>query len=293
MAAKVIVIINNKGGVGKTTLTANLADGLGRLGNDVLVTDLDPQANLSSLLSPVNPERLSLNIGDLMMANDPLITLGACLIEETGFKRVHLLPSNLRLDIQADEMHMKMFNASFRLRRVIDEVRDLYQYILIDCPPRLSGVLPANALACADNVIIPIGSGDEFSISGLENVLAYINRAKSELNPGMSTPYCLMNEVSKRTLGAKQTEHALRSRVAEKGDIFLLETAIPDSAQAKNSLMARTPIISFKDNTAIADAIREFADEVNQKIGGHPRSRGTGARQKVSTSVKSKSSVNE
>lgn len=280
MAAKVIVMINNKGGVGKTTLTTNLGDGLGRLGNNVLVIDLDPQGNSSSLLSPVNPERLGMNVGDLMMADDPLIHLGKCLIEETGFKRVNLLPANLRLDIQAEEIHMKMFNASFRLKKVVDEVKDLYDFIIIDCPPRLSGVLPANALACADHVIVPIESGDEFSISGLENVLVYVSRAKSQLNPGMATPFCLMNKVSRRTLGAKQTEHALRTRVSEKADIELLETSVPESVQAKNSLMARTPIISYKDNTAIADAIRDLADEVNHRVGGKPRVRGTGHKSK-------------
>ncbi|BEK87486.1 chromosome partitioning ATPase [Nocardia seriolae] len=148
--ARVIALCNQKGGVGKTTSTVNLGAALAEYGLRVLRVDLDPQGALSAALG-VAHHNLELTVYDLLSRNAPAID---DVLIKTGVDNLHLLPSNI--DLSAAEIQLvNEVGREHSLRRVLDPIRDRYDYILIDCQPSLS-LLTVNALACADGVIIPM-----------------------------------------------------------------------------------------------------------------------------------------
>ena len=178
--ATIIAVVNQKGGTGKTTTTENLGVGLALEGKKVLLVDTDPQASLTVSLGNPCPDDLSPTLSDLMgkiMMENPITPDEGILHHPEG---VDLVPSNIELS----GMEVALVNAMSRetiLRQYLDTVKQNYDYILLDCMPSL-GMLTVNALAAADNVLIPVQAA-YLPAKGLEQLLETVNKVKRQINP--------------------------------------------------------------------------------------------------------------
>lgn len=178
---KVLALCSQKGGVGKTTSCVNLAVGLAREGKRVLVVDNDPQGSMTASLGYHNPDELNVTLATILMkiVNEETFddSLGILRHEEG----IDLLPANIELA----GMEVSLVNFMSRelvLRQYIDQVKNLYDYVLIDCMPSL-GMLTINALACADAVLIPVQAA-YLPVKGLEDLIRTIGKVRRQLNRG-------------------------------------------------------------------------------------------------------------
>ena len=190
--ATIIAVVNQKGGTGKTTTTENLGVGLALEGKKVLLVDTDPQASLTVSLGNPCPDDLSPTLSDLMgkiMMENPITPDEGILHHPEG---VDLVPSNIELS----GMEVALVNAMSRetiLRQYLDTVKQNYDYILLDCMPSL-GMLTVNALAAADNVLIPVQAA-YLPAKGLEQLLGTINKVKRQINPKLRIEHHRLNHV--------------------------------------------------------------------------------------------------
>ena len=171
---RTIVVANQKGGVGKTTTAINLAASLAELGQRVLVADMDPQGNTTSL--GVDKENVENTVYELM--------LGECSIEEaivvSEYENLSVLPSNINLAAAEIEL-VGIDEKEYILKKAIDQVKENYDYILIDCPPSLS-MLTINAMCAANTVLVPIQC-EYYALEGLSQLIHTINLVQDRLNP--------------------------------------------------------------------------------------------------------------
>ena len=193
---RVISVSNQKGGVGKTVTCVNLGIGLAREGKKVLLIDADPQGSLSISLGVQEPDKLSYSLATVMMniINDEEIDVRKGIIHhEEG---VDLMPGNIELS----GLEISLIGVISRetiLREYIDQVREIYDYIIIDCMPSL-GMLTINALACADSVLIPVQAA-YLPVKGLQQLIKTIGRVKRQLNPRLKFEGILLTMVDNRT----------------------------------------------------------------------------------------------
>lgn len=172
---KIIAITNQKGGVGKTTTTVNLAAGLGLLGKKVLVVDIDPQANATSGLN-INKKSLRFTLYDCLIfkeeARDTIIN--------TSFKNIDILPGDINL--AAAEINLSSIkNREYQLKSTLLKIQDRYDFVLIDCPPSL-GLITINALTAADTILVPIQC-EYYALEGLSQLMSTLRRIKELYNP--------------------------------------------------------------------------------------------------------------
>ena len=225
---KTIALVNQKGGVGKTTSTLSIGVGLARAGNRVLLVDDDPQNSLTISLGIRNPDDdLENTLATAMYAEiqDTSIPWEDIIIHsEEG---VDLLPANVELS----GVEMSLFNAMSReqvLKSVLGQVKENYDYILSDCMPSL-GLMSVNALVAADSVIIP-SSPDFLSTKGLNLLIRTISRVRRQINPRLKIDGILVTMVDSRTNNAKNIITALRSTLGSSIRVF--DTEIPRSVRA-------------------------------------------------------------
>ena len=197
---KVIAVTNQKGGVGKTTTTANLGIGLAQQNKRVLLIDADAQGSLTLSLGYPKPDELPVTLADIMQnVIDDTPSPDGCGILHHG-EGVDLLPANIELS----GMEIRLINAMSResvLRTYINAVKSHYDYILIDCMPSL-GMMPINSLAAADSVIIP-SQPSFLSAKGLDLLMQSIAKVKRQINPKLKIDGILFTMVDSRTNEAK------------------------------------------------------------------------------------------
>ena len=194
---KVISLVNQKGGVGKTTTSINLSSALGHLGKKVLLIDLDPQSNSTTGLG-LNKADISKSIYDVITHSCDIRDA----IIKTKFKNLSIIPSMIYLsgaEIELIQTASKESNFVIgdQLKMQIDLIRDRYDYILIDCPPAL-GVLTTNALAASDSVLIPVQC-EYYSLEGVTQLLNTILLTQSKINPKLDIEGVLLTMLDGRT----------------------------------------------------------------------------------------------
>jgi len=254
--ATVMAVVNQKGGTGKTTTCENLGVGLAMEGKKVLVVDADPQASLTISLGYPVPDKLSPTLSDMMgkMAEQPIKPGEGILKHDEG---VDLMPANIELS----GLEVSLVNAMSRetiLRQYLDTVKPNYDFILLDCMPSL-GMLTVNALAAADNVIIPVQAA-YLPAKGLEQLLQTINKVKKNINPKLKIEGILLTMVDSRTNYAKDISNLIRENYG--GKLKVYKTDIPRSVRAEEISAEGTSIFKHDPKGKVADAYRVLTKEV-------------------------------
>lgn len=246
----VLAVINQKGGVGKSTTCVNLSAALGELGKTVLLVDLDPQGNSTS---GYGIDKVTCNqcIYDALMNDVPIEDL----ILKTCGQNVWIVPATINLTGAEIEL-VEELERELRLLKVLGEVRYEYDYVLIDCPPSL-GLLTVNALTAADQILIPIQS-EFYALEGVSKLLDTVKIVKSSLNPDLEIFGVLLTMYDKRTTLAKQVHDEIRSYFGEK----TFDVCIPRTVKLSEAPGFGVPITYHAPMNKGAVAYRKLAKEV-------------------------------
>ena len=254
---KVIGISNQKGGVGKTTTAVNLGIGLADNGKKVLLIDADPQGSLSICLGYKEPDKITESLVEIidMVVNEDEIREGFGIIHYS--ENVDLLPSNIGLS----SVEISMVNIMSRelvLRQYIEQIRDKYDYIVIDCSPSL-GVMTINALACADTVLIPVQAA-YLPVKGLQQLIKTIYTVKRRLNPDLEIEGILLTMVDSRTNYAKDIVLEVNDAYGKTIPVFPIE--IPLSVRAAEISAVGSSIYDYDPKGKAAFAYMSLTKEV-------------------------------
>ena len=220
MYKKIISVINQKGGVGKTTTVINLAAGLSMKGKKVLVIDLDPQGNATTGLGLSNNSASEANIYNVLIGKKKIYDV----IQSTGFENLNLITSNVDLsglEVETADDNRRAFKLKDELSLILNDSRDIYDYILIDCPPSLS-LLTIMALVASEALVVPL-QAEFFALEGLTQLMKTIERIKSKLNPCLEIRGILLTMFDKRNKLSGQVEVEARNYFKEK----VYSTAVP------------------------------------------------------------------
>ena len=259
----VISIVNNKGGVGKTTVAVNLAHALTRRGQRVLVVDMDSQCNATSILCARDPG------GDTLyeVFTEPEMNIGQC-IYPTEYEKLFCLP-NTNDTSALEPPLLKTLPDSFEIirRRIRDYAQQQYDFALLDCPPNM-GFFVVSALHASDFVIVPIWAGSAFSVEGLLKAVDLINDIRANGNADLRFLRLLINQVDRRTAMSRVSIDQLNKHFPA-DQIF--KTMIPVNAAFQRAENERKTIIRYDPTTLGAKAYRSLAKELLEvfSLDGH------------------------
>ncbi|XVN41940.1 MAG: AAA family ATPase [Rickettsia endosymbiont of Argas persicus] len=239
---KVIAIVNQKGGVAKTTTTVNLATALAAMDKKVLVIDLDPQGNSSTGFGISQQQRKN----TIYQALTNLIKLYEAIIP-SNIPNLEIVPSNANL--AAAELDLTMLEErEYILMKLLEEIKKLYDYIIIDCPPSLN-LLTINALVAADEVLIPMQC-DFYSLEGLSHLLKTVEVIERNLNPKIKIAGILFTMYDRRNRLTEQVEEDVRNCLGE----LVFKTVIPRNIKLSEAPSYGKPAIiyDYKCSGAVA-----------------------------------------
>lgn len=270
--AKVISLVNQKGGVGKTTTSINLSSSLGYLDKKVLLIDLDPQSNSTTGLG-INKADIKLSIYDVITNNCDIKDA----IIKTKFRNLSIIPSMIFLSgVEIELMQKGIKDDGFRLgdqlKNQIEKVRDRYDYIIIDCPPAL-GILTTNALAASDSVLIPVQC-EYFALEGVTQLLNTIILTQTKINPKLDIEGVLLTMLDGRTLVGLEVVEDVRKFFKEK----VFNTIIPRLVRLVEAPSHGKPILEYDPKCRGAEAYINLAKEVIERNGTKEESTGEGTR---------------
>jgi chromosome partitioning protein len=251
MPKKIIAVLNQKGGVGKTTTTINLAAFLARSGKKVLICDLDPQGNSTSGLG-LDKNNLNPTLYDVLFSRaEPVNT-----IQKINQEKLEILPSNAQLAGAEVEL-VDLPERELQLKKVLAGLS--YDYILIDCPPAL-GLLTVNALAAADQVLIPV-QAEYYALEGLSQLLSVIQQVRQALNRDLNILGVVVTLYDKRNSLSDQVKKELEKYFEDK----VFKTIIPRNVRLAEAPSFGKSIIEHDKWSKGARAYKSLAKEVEQR----------------------------
>jgi chromosome partitioning protein len=255
--SRIVAVANQKGGVGKTTTTINLAASLALGGQRVLLVDVDPQGNLTSGVGCKGKTSPAGTIYDALTTADPATDLRPFLIA-TSLERLSLVPADRNLTGAEIEM-VALSNREERLRRLLSPLRSEYDWIFIDCPPSL-GLLTLNALVAADAALIPLHC-EYFALEGLAELVGTMRRVRAALNPDLDIEGVLLTMFDERTNLGQQVASDVRGFFKEK----VFRTVIPRNVRLGEAPSHGIPAIVYDVKSRGAEAYLALAREVLER----------------------------
>jgi chromosome partitioning protein len=252
--SRAVAVANQKGGVGKTTTTINLAASLALAGQRVLLVDVDPQANLTSGVGQKGKTSDAGTIYEALTTPEPATDARPFIIP-TAVDRMQLIPADRNLTGAEIEL-VTLPAREERLRALLATVRDDYDYIFIDCPPSL-GLMTLNALVAADAVLIPLHC-EYFALEGLADLVGTMRRVRAALNPGLDIEGVLLTMVDERTNLGQQVATEVRQFFKER----VFRTVIPRNVRLGEAPSHGMPVILYDVKSRGAEAYLALAREV-------------------------------
>lgn len=257
MSAKIIAVANHKGGCGKTTTVVHLASEIANFGKKVLVIDLDPQANASLHIGLKHPSEVNVTTAELLTGHVQL--LADALEEQTNFENVSLIYGSLNLGRAEDQLKENAPRPSEELVTKIEYLKDLFDYILIDCPPSLK-LLTSNALASSTHIIIPIESGSQYGLYGVTDLINHLEKIR-RINPNLKLLGALLIKHDER-----QTVCKLIRDEASKQVGIILNTTIPQSTKVNQAAILKKPLLKLEKTAKVRMAFESLAQEIMAKV---------------------------
>ena len=254
MIKKIISVINQKGGVGKTTTVINLASGLTMKEKKVLVIDLDPQGNATTGLGLSNNDSSEQTIYNVLNGKKNISDV----IRKTSIKNLDLITSNVDLsglEVETAGDTRRAFILKEQLVAYLNDSRALYDYVLIDCPPSLS-LLTIMALVASDSLVVPLQT-EFFALEGLTQLMKTIERVKNNLNPDLTIKGILLTMYDKRNKLSSEVEKEARSYFKEK----VYKTVVPRNVRLSEAPSHGVPVLIYDKNCPGSKSYYSFTDE--------------------------------
>ena len=256
---KIISVINQKGGVGKTTTVINLAAGLSTQGKKILVIDLDPQGNATTGLGLNNLQNSNKTIYGILNGTKSI----SASIKKTQFKNLDIITSNVDLsglEVETAGDSKRAFILKDKLTAYLNDSKENYDYILIDCPPSLS-LLTVMALVSSNSLIVPLQT-EFFALEGVTQLVKTIDRIKVSLNPELQIRGILLTMYDKRNKLSSQVEKEARDYFNEK----VYTTVIPRNVRLSEAPSHGMPVLIYDKNCVGSKSYFSFTDEfINQE----------------------------
>jgi len=253
MMSRVLAVVNQKGGVGKTTTAINLSAGLALEGLRCLLIDCDPQANSTGGYGFARDEERD-STYDVLLGEATIA--GASL--QTEIETLKLVPSSKNL-IGANVELIQVERRAYRLKDAVDAVRGDYDYILLDCPPALD-LLTLNSLVAADRLLVPM-QAEYFALEGISELMNTLERVREAFNPGLEIEGVLLTMYDDRTNLAQQVTENLREFFKEK----LLKTVIPRNVRLAEAPSYGKPVLLYDPKSRGAESYIALTNELLQR----------------------------
>lgn len=253
--AKIIAIVNQKGGVGKTTTCVNLATSMAAVGKTVLLVDFDPQGNATTGFG-IDANQRSITSYDVVI--NQVNANSACV--KTCIPRLELIPADM--DLSGAEIELvSLLGREYRLKKALEPLAQQYDYILIDCPPSL-GLLTLNALAAAHSILIPLQS-EYYAMEGLSHLVKTVELVKANINPQLTIEGIVITMFDRRNHLSKQIEWEVRDYF---GDL-VYQTRIPRNVRVSEAPSHGRPAIVYDMKCAGSKAYMKLASEFLKRAG--------------------------